>query len=62
MNRAFLDQLSTASAVLNQELPEGVQYYELKRPGETAIMVTYPDVLDRIKAKGWSVVSASRQL
>jgi hypothetical protein len=62
VNRVFLDRLTAASAVLKQELPEGVQYYELKRQGETAFVVTYPDVVDSIRAEGWSVVSVSRRV
>jgi len=62
MNRVFFDQLSAASAVVKRELPEGVQFYELERPGETAIVATYPEVLAGITSQGWSVVSASRHL
>lgn len=62
LNRVFLDLSTAASAVLKRELPEGVQYYELKRQGETAFVATYPDVVDNITAEGWSVVSASRKL
>ena len=53
LNRVFLDQLTAASAVLKQGLPTGVQYYELKRQGETAFVATYPDVVDSIRAEGW---------
>jgi hypothetical protein len=62
LNRVFLDQLTAASTVLRQELPAGVQYYELKRQDETAFVATYPEVLDSIRAEGWSVVAGSRQL
>jgi hypothetical protein len=61
-NRVFFDRFTAGSAVLKQELPEGVQYYELRRRGETAFVATYPEVLGSIRAEGWSVVSASRQL
>jgi hypothetical protein len=59
LNRAFLDQLSAASAVLKRELPDGVKYYELKRQGETAFVATYPEVLASLMAEGWSAVSVS---
>ena len=59
--RAFLDQHSAAASVLNMQLPEGVQFYELKRQGETAHVATYPDVIDNLKQDGWAVISVSRE-
>jgi hypothetical protein len=58
----FLDEMSAASAVLQHELPPGIHFYQLKREAEKASVVTYPEVLDRIKAEGWTVVTVSRPL
>jgi hypothetical protein len=58
--RAFFDQQSAAAAVLAKPLPEGVQYYELKREGETAFVATYPDVAKTLESDGWSIVAMSR--
>jgi len=59
--RMFIFQMEAAYAVLKREMPAGEQYceYELKRRDETAFVVTYPEVLDSIRADGWSVVSRS---
>ena len=61
-HRVFLNQRSAAEALLGKELPPNVQYYELRRGEEVAFVATYPDVLDRILAEGWTKLSSSRVL
>jgi hypothetical protein len=59
----FLDQRSAAAAVLGKPLPEDLRYYKLKRGGETGVVLTYPDVIDRTLADGaWTLLASARTL
>lgn len=58
LNRRFLDDQSAAATVLNKPFPEGLLSYLVKRGGEQRTVLTYPDVIEKIKAGGWTVVTA----
>ncbi len=57
-----LDQQSAAATVLGKPLPGELRYYSLKWGGESGIVLTYPDVLERILADGWTLVASARTL
>lgn len=60
--RVFMDECSAAAAVLNAELPAGIQYYELKRGDDAAIVATYPEMIGAFEKEGWAVISKSYAL
>ena len=47
-------------SVLNKPLPNDLLSYLLKRGGEERTVLTYPDVIERIKADGWAVVMSEK--
>ena len=56
-NVSFLDQLSAANSVLGRQLPSDVKYYLLELHEKKRAVLTYPDVLGKIVAKGWKLIA-----
>ena len=52
-------QQSAGATVLGKPLPRELRYYSLKRGDESGIVLTYPDVLERIWAEGWTLVASA---
>jgi hypothetical protein len=60
LNRRFLNPESAAASVLDKPFPTDLLSYLLKRGGEERTVLTYPDVIERIKAEGWTVVMSEK--
>jgi hypothetical protein len=60
LNRRFLDHQSAAASVLNRPLPKDLLSYLVKRGGEERTVLTYPDVIEHIRADGWTVVMSEK--
>jgi hypothetical protein len=62
-NRRFLDKQSAATTVLGNPLSGELLYYRLKREDESGIVLTYPEVIERILAEGgWTLVGSARTI
>ena len=55
-----MDRQSAAASVLNEPLPDDLLSYLVKCGGEERTVLTYPDVIERIKADGWTVVMSGK--
>lgn len=62
LNRRFLDYQSAAASVLNKPFPDELLSYLIRRGGDERTVLTYPDVIDTIKADGWSVVMSEKPM
>jgi hypothetical protein len=60
LGRRFLDYQSAAATVLNKPLPADLLSYMIKRGSDERTVLAYPDVIETIKADGWSVIASER--
>lgn len=60
LNRRFLNPESAAASVLDKPFPTDLLSYQIKRGGDERTVLTYPDVIETIKADGWTVIMSEK--